>query len=82
VKLHSTINYNEPDFQYNGLMEALTLTRAGGDSPMFDQMFKGLNFGTGIGIVGTNVTGSEALAVIRRSAQTWPTAISVPWPIR
>ncbi len=61
VKLHSTINYNEPDFQYNGLMEALTLTRAGGDSPMFDQMFNGLNFGTGIGVVGTNVTGSEAL---------------------
>jgi hypothetical protein len=28
---------------------------------MFDQMFNGLNFGTGIGIVGTNVTGSEAL---------------------
>src|SRR5678815_4202289 len=45
VKLHSTINYNEPDFQYNGLMEALTLTRAGGDSPLFDEMFNGLNFG-------------------------------------
>jgi hypothetical protein len=61
VKLHSTLNYNEPDFRFNGLMEALTITRAGGNAPMFDQMFNGLNFGTGIGVVGTNVTGSEAL---------------------
>ena len=29
--------------------------------PMFDQMFNGLNFGTGIGVVGRDVTGSEAL---------------------
>ena len=61
VKLHSTLNYNEPDFRFNGLMEALTVTRAGGNSPLFDQMFNGLNFGTGIGVVGVNVTGSEAL---------------------
>ncbi|HLQ78316.1 MAG TPA: hypothetical protein VK210_13235, partial [Terriglobia bacterium] len=72
VKLHSTINYNEPDFQYNGLMDALTVTRAGGDSPLFDQMFKGLNFGTGIGVVGTNVTGSEAL----RKHQTFRTNLA------
>ena len=62
VKLHSSINYNEPDFQYNGLMEALTITRAGGTAPIFDQMFNGLNFGAGIGVVGQNgITGSEAL---------------------
>ena len=61
VKLHSTLNYNEPDFRFNGLMEALTVTRAGGNAPMFDQMFNGLNFGPGIGVVGTAVTGSEAL---------------------
>jgi hypothetical protein len=43
-------------------MDALTVTRAGGNSPLFDKMFNGLNFGTGIGVVGTNgVTGSEAL---------------------
>jgi len=65
VKLHSTLNYNEPDFRFNGLMEALTITRAGGDAPLFDQMFAGLNFGAGIGVVGTAVTGSEAL---RRSS--------------
>jgi hypothetical protein len=47
VKLHSTLNYNEPDFQFNGLMDALTVTRAGGDSPLFDQMFMGLNLNPG-----------------------------------
>ena len=62
VKLHSSINYNEPDFQNNGLLQALTITRSGGNAPIFDQMFNGLNFGAGIGVVGQNgVTGSEAL---------------------
>jgi hypothetical protein len=61
VKLHSTINYNEPDFRINGLMQALNVTRAGGNAAIFDQMFNGLNFGPGIGVVGTAVTGSEAL---------------------
>src|SRR6185369_4091754 len=61
VKLHSSININEPDFQYNGLLQALTLTRAGGNAAIFDQMFNGLNFGAGIGVVGRDVTGSEAL---------------------
>jgi Carboxypeptidase regulatory-like domain/TonB-dependent Receptor Plug Domain len=63
VKLHSTLNYNEPDFQYNGLLQALAFTRAGGNDPMFDRMFKNLNFGTNAAplIVGQNVTGSEAL---------------------
>jgi hypothetical protein len=61
VKLHSTLNYNEPDFRFNGLMEALTVTRAGGNHVMFDRMLNGLNLGTGIGVVGRDVTGSEAL---------------------
>jgi hypothetical protein len=59
VKLHSSINYNEPDFQNNGLLQALTITRAGGDAPIFDQMFKGLNLGNGV--VGKDISGSQAL---------------------
>ncbi len=59
VKLHSTLDYNEPDFQFNGLMQALAITRAGGDAPMFDKMFAGLNLGNGV--VGTNLSGSEAM---------------------
>jgi len=63
VKLHSTLNYNEPDFQYNGLLQSLAVTRAGGDDPMFDRMFQGLNFGTAAAplIVGQGISGSEAM---------------------
>src|SRR5262249_21922100 len=43
------------------LLKALEITRAGGDAPMFDQMMKGLNMGAGIGVVGVDVSGSEAL---------------------
>jgi hypothetical protein len=59
MKLHSTMNLNEADFRNNGLLKALDITRAGGDAAMFDQMFKGLNLGSGI--VGTAISGSEAL---------------------
>jgi hypothetical protein len=59
MKLHSTMNLNEADFRNNGLLKALEITRAGGDAPMFDQMFKGLNLGSGV--VGTAISGSEAL---------------------
>jgi hypothetical protein len=67
MKLHSTLPLNAVDFRNNGLAQALEVTRAGGDAPMFDQMLKGLNLGTGIGVVGVNVSGSEAL---RRHAST------------
>jgi hypothetical protein len=59
LKLHSSLNLNEADFRNNGLLQALAITRAGGDAPMFDQMFKGLNLGSGV--VGTALSGSEAL---------------------
>jgi hypothetical protein len=68
LKLHSTLNLNAVDFRNNGLAKALETTRTGGDAPMFDQMMKGLNMGSGVGVVGVNgLTGSEAL---RRSAST------------
>src|SRR5207249_816230 len=47
------------DFRNNGLQKALEITRAGGDAPMFDQMFKNLNLGSGV--VGPLLSGSEAL---------------------
>src|SRR3989442_7457760 len=59
MKLHSSLNLNEADFRNNGLLQVLAITRAGGDAPMFDQMFKGLNLGSGV--VGTDLSGSEAL---------------------
>lgn len=59
TKLHSTMNLNEADFRHNGLLQALEITRRGGDAAMFDQMFKGLNLGSGV--VGPAISGSEAL---------------------
>jgi hypothetical protein len=50
---------NAADFRNNGLFEALQITRAGGNAPLFDRMLKGLNIGSGV--VGTAVSGSEAL---------------------
>jgi hypothetical protein len=65
VKLHSVFNINTPDFKNNGLFEALQLTRAGGNAPMFDRMMAGLNIGSGV--IGRDISGSEAL---RRHAST------------
>jgi len=62
VKLHSQgYNLNDADIRNNHLLEALETTRTGGNAEMFDRMLRGLNFGTGIGVVGTDVSGSEAL---------------------
>src|SRR5262249_45477251 len=56
------------------LFEALKITRAGGDAPLFDQMFAGLDLhgtaGTGYGAVGTTVGGvlQRGSARLRRNA--------------
>ncbi len=60
-KMQGTVNLNDPIvFDNAELMQALDVTRAGGDSPLFDQMFAGLNMAgagaTGYGAVGTCVT--------------------------
>lgn len=60
TKLLSTINLNSPIIVENGLMEALRITREGGNAPLFDTMLRGLNF-AGIGTVGVSVSGSSAL---------------------
>src|SRR6185295_7118566 len=68
TKLFGTIPLNQANFLTNGLREALDITRAGGDAPLFNQMFRGLtlnpgtNASLGQGAVnGTTVTGSAAL---------------------
>jgi len=62
VKLHSQgYNLNDADIRNNGLLQALEITRDGGNAGVFDRMLGGLNMGTGIGVVGRDVTGSEAL---------------------
>ena len=59
VKLHGSVNLNDADFRNNGLMQALEITRTGGNAPLFDQMLGGLNIGSGV--IGQTISGSEAL---------------------
>jgi hypothetical protein len=59
IKLHSGMNLNDVDFRNNGVFDALKVTRAGGNAELFDRMLRGLNIGSGV--VGVDVTGSEAL---------------------
>jgi hypothetical protein len=58
-KLFGSINLNAPNFLFNGLKEAFDAARAGGESPLLDQMFNGINLvgGAGTGPVGTTVNG-------------------------
>jgi hypothetical protein len=59
-KLLGDININSNNIYYNKeLLDALNVTRAGGDSPLLTQMFAGLNFGSGV--IGQATTGSAAL---------------------
>jgi hypothetical protein len=69
------MNINTTDVYYNKeLFDALTITRAGGNAPLFDQMFAGLDLhgttGTGYGPVGTMVNGilQTGSAHLRRNA--------------
>ena len=57
------LNLNDAEIRRNGLLQALEITRAGGNAELFDRMLRGLNLGTPQAtlVVGTNVTGSEAL---------------------
>jgi hypothetical protein len=58
-KLYGSIDLNSSNFLYNGLKEAFDAARAGGESALLDQMFKGINLvgGAGTGAVGTTVGG-------------------------
>jgi len=74
-KLPGTLNIKTTDVYNNKeLFDALTITRAGGDAPLFDQMFAGLDVhgttGTGYGPVGTVVGGvlQTGSAQLRRNA--------------
>jgi len=58
TKLTGNLALNQVNYLTNGLFEALEITRAGGNAPLFDQMFKGLNIsGAGTTPVGGAVAG-------------------------
>jgi hypothetical protein len=65
-KLLGDININTNNIYYNNeLLDALTVTRNGGDSPLLTQMLAGLTLttgtGPGAGVIGQATTGSAAL---------------------
>ncbi len=59
--LYTNQQLNDVNIFENGILNAFNVTRAGGNSPLFDQMLTGLNI-PGVGVVnGTTLTGSQAL---------------------
>jgi hypothetical protein len=52
LKQYQNINLNIPNFLYNGLKDAFDVVRAGGESPLLDNMFRGIAI-TGTTPVGT-----------------------------
>src|SRR5688500_5180748 len=61
TQLWGPIELNEINIFENGILEAFNITRAGGNAPLFDTIFRGLNV-PGAGVVnGTTLTGSQAL---------------------
>ena len=80
-KQAGNLNLNDVSVYHNPeLLEALRITRAGGDAPLFDQMLAGLNLNTlvaGYGPVGTTVNGvlQTGSAHLRRST-TFQTALA------
>jgi hypothetical protein len=59
-KLLGDININTNNIYYNQeLLDALTVTRNGGESALLTQMLAGLNLGNGV--IGQATTGSQAL---------------------
>jgi len=57
-KLYDSLNLNSPNFLYNGLKEAFDAARAGGESALLDQMFRGVNI---VGAGGAGLSGAEQL---------------------
>jgi hypothetical protein len=60
TKLLRTVNINEVNIFENGILQAFQTTRAGGTSPLLDQIFSGFNLGLGT-INGGTVTASASL---------------------
>jgi hypothetical protein len=75
-KLNGSMNLNTPNVFYNQeLFDALDVVRRGGEAPLFDQLFAGLNLNsttTGYGTIGTvqnGVVQTGSLHLRRRFAQ-------------
>src|SRR5580658_7434994 len=60
-RMYRGSNINENNIFESGVLNAFEITDAGGNAPLFNQIFKGLNV-SGVGVVdGVNITGSQAV---------------------
>src|SRR5262249_11049479 len=59
-ELYTNQQLNDVNIFENGILNAFNITRAGGTSPLFDQMLNGIAI-PGVGTVGSSFTGSQAL---------------------
>lgn len=56
-------NINEANIFENGILDAFLITQSGGNAPLFDTIFRGLNI-PGLGVVdGVRITGSDVIRV-------------------
>lgn len=67
TKLLRSVNINEANIFETGILDAFITTQQGGNAPLFDRMFRGLDLGLGR-INGTTVTASASL---RDNANTY-----------
>jgi hypothetical protein len=67
----ATNNINISNFLYNGLKEAFDAVRSGGESPLLNQMFNGINIaGNGFGPVGSVFNGVQQTAGLHMRSST------------
>ncbi|HYR86722.1 MAG TPA: TonB-dependent receptor [Terriglobia bacterium] len=66
LKQYQNMNLNVPNFLFNGLKDAFDAVRAGGESTLLDNMFRGINISGG-GAVGTG--GQTAGGQLRADAR-------------
>jgi hypothetical protein len=59
TKLLSGVNLNTDDIISNGFLNAFNVTRSGGNAPLFNQLFMGLNVPGRGAVNGTTITGSD-----------------------
>ncbi|SPF50593.1 conserved exported hypothetical protein [Candidatus Sulfopaludibacter sp. SbA4] len=59
TKLMSGVNLNTDVITSNGILQAFNVTRAGGEAPLFDQLFNGLTVSGAGAVNGTTVRGSD-----------------------
>ncbi|HET9220422.1 MAG TPA: TonB-dependent receptor [Terriglobia bacterium] len=60
TKLVRQIDINEVNIFESGIRDAFVVTQAGGNAPLLDQIFNGLDLGLGV-VNGTTVTGSQSV---------------------